>query len=724
MANDDFTTHDDQLTPDTPEHDSGHPAGENPFYAEVPSDDLVIDTAIVFDEPADSAATDFHAGSDGERVEESPSLQDSSEVEAIPEGQSEAPHDYTVTDFGGAGTSVSLEADQLEQSEDEVAAPAEADTAAFVGEALAEDGVVEEGAPEDAPHDYSVTDFGGAGSPASLEADISTEDDMPSFEAVEGSAGPEDSASPSDEVADGDAQWLAANAEADTSDQPGEGAPLVADFELEADTDLTRPAPVPQDSVSEVLASNASISHSLIEDAAPADLSISADAFAAAAPIAAADDAGPVADFAPAETTAPVADFAPVPEETPTFTNDISASPQIDAPELVPADTPVVEEEPPAVAAPIPVLRPERGDDSTWQEISRRRSLFPPVSESSLEATTPALPAEDAQAAHSANPFGADAVGADTPIVEADAPADSLVEEIVEEAEVHTTTIPVASPESVENYQPGPHSGEIPVDVLSSREKDSDDLSTTAIRRDLFAPTPTVDEDSSASWHQALHASATPLPAGDTPQKLDDAIFEGTTVVPVVPSRVSAHVASLLLTLLLVPVTWYFFADAGARMTLAEGAPIASGQLSLWALAEFAIGIIGLLIVIALAARSSVGAWVSGVLLTVLGLPWLLVPAAMMSLTQGSFDALAKFGVIGQNLAHHLQVSAYSGRLLLLGLAIWGIGIVSHSARRKGRSEEALRAEVERVNPVGAHLTWSGRRRAAKEAARRERPRH
>ena len=39
--------------------------------------------------------------------------------------------------------------------------------------------------------------------------------------------------------------------------------------------------------------------------------------------------------------------------------------------------------------------------------------------------------------------------------------------------------------------------------------------------------------------------------------------------------------------------------------------------------------------------------------------------------------------------------------------------------RRKGRAEEALRAEVERVNPTGAYFTARARRRAEKAAGLR-----
>ena len=66
------------------------------------------------------------------------------------------------------------------------------------------------------------------------------------------------------------------------------------------------------------------------------------------------------------------------------------------------------------------------------------------------------------------------------------------------------------------------------------------------------------------------------------------------------------------------------------------------------------------------------------------------------------------------NLAHHFQASAFSGRFALLGLIVLVGAWVSHWVRRRGRSEEALRAEVEKINPEGAFFSWRARRRAAK----------
>lgn len=71
-------------------------------------------------------------------------------------------------------------------------------------------------------------------------------------------------------------------------------------------------------------------------------------------------------------------------------------------------------------------------------------------------------------------------------------------------------------------------------------------------------------------------------------------------------------------------------------------------------------------------------------------------------------------GVVGTNIANNIQRDAYSGRILLLGLALLGVAIIAVQVRRRGRAEEALRARVESVNPDGAYLSARERRRAEK----------
>ena len=48
-----------------------------------------------------------------------------------------------------------------------------------------------------------------------------------------------------------------------------------------------------------------------------------------------------------------------------------------------------------------------------------------------------------------------------------------------------------------------------------------------------------------------------------------------------------------------------------------------------------------------------------------------------------------------------------------------GLGYVSHSVRRTGRAEEALRTSIEAVNPAGALYSRRARKKAAKDLTRK-----
>ncbi|MGO3795851.1 MAG: hypothetical protein ACTJGR_01855 [Pauljensenia sp.] len=252
----------------------------------------------------------------------------------------------------------------------------------------------------------------------------------------------------------------------------------------------------------------------------------------------------------------------------------------------------------------------------------------------------------------------------------------------------------------------------------SDGEVGDDDLDQTRVhRRSFVSPQEASEEDpGEAQWRPRSSTEEDGSHSATTPRSLDDALFEGATVVPEVPSRAGAHVWSLILTLLLVPLAWYLLADAGARMTLATDNPMTTGVLNPAALAELAGGIILVVLIAVLARHSSLGAHVIGIVVTVLGLPWVVAPGASARLVLPAMEWLDQWNAFGANLAHHVQSSGYSGRLLLAGVVLLLLGWTSHRVRRAGRDEEVLRAEVERVNPQGAHLTWRERRRAARAA--------
>ena len=227
------------------------------------------------------------------------------------------------------------------------------------------------------------------------------------------------------------------------------------------------------------------------------------------------------------------------------------------------------------------------------------------------------------------------------------------------------------------------------------------------------------NEDSEAATLAAIASTATRGDKSDAPSSLDDELFSAAPEITEMPSRTGAHWLSFLLFLLLVPAGWYLAADAGARMTLADAAPMYTGVASIVALGEILGAIIISAILFATARRSSLGAWLMGIVTLIVGLPWLMAPGITAASVLSALTALTNTGSLGANLAHHLQASGYSGRFALLGIFLMGLAYVSHSARRTGRAEEALRTSLEATNPAGAFYSKRARKKAAKDAARK-----
>ncbi len=227
------------------------------------------------------------------------------------------------------------------------------------------------------------------------------------------------------------------------------------------------------------------------------------------------------------------------------------------------------------------------------------------------------------------------------------------------------------------------------------------------------------NEDSEAATLAAIASTAARGDKSDAPSSLDDELFSAAPEITEMPSRTGAHWLSFLLFLLLVPAGWYLAADAGARMTLADTAPIYTGVASIVALGEILGAIVISAILFVAARRSSLGAWLMGIVTLIVGLPWLMAPGITEASLLPTLTALTNTGSLGANLSHHLQASGYSGRFALLGIALMGLAYVSHSARRTGRAEEALRISLESTNPAGAFYSKRARKKAAKDAARK-----
>ena len=305
-------------------------------------------------------------------------------------------------------------------------------------------------------------------------------------------------------------------------------------------------------------------------------------------------------------------------------------------------------------------------------------------------------------------------------------PKDAAPEESEEAPDsAHTTTIPAASEAAEEEPEDSPSVTEVP-DALSRRtpaqpetaEEPEDEVESTQVRRRAFIAPAAESATTEASWKPREDSGERTVPQ-ETPESLDDALFEGATVVPEMPSRAAAHWSSLALGIFVLPITWYLIADAGARMTLPGGNPAATGVINWLAITEVAIAFVAVIALFEAFKRSSLGAWIGGLCFFAAGLPWVFAPGFTSAHTVSTLHFLQNSGALGANLAHHLQASGYSGRLLFLGLALLGIASLSHSVRRRGRNEEAMREQVERVNPAGAHFTARERRRAEKAAGLR-----
>lgn len=462
------------------------------------------------------------------------------------------------------------------------------------------------------------------------------------------------------------------------------------------------------------------------------------------APSAEATDEPEITDEAPAEEApaeeAPAEDTASD-EPTPASSNEEGEQPEASADQAEEAENPfasllssadedaageatedVTEDPEPALA---PVMTPaqaaaalseanDEATDDTSDEAEAPSSDGQPSGEEPAEGAVSAVGGAAAEAsAHSPSSrrsmiFGdEETLSSSIPAVAAEeenAPADTSTEEEPEAEEETpftepTTQLPTQNTEASYSFE----------------DQDAAEAARPR-RRSLLGE---GNEDSEAATLAAIASTAARGDKSDAPSSLDDELFSAAPEITEMPSRTGAHWLSFLLFLLLVPAGWYLAADAGARMTLADAAPMYSGVASIVALGEILGTIIISAILFATARRSSLGAWLMGIVTLIVGLPWLMAPGITGASVLSALTALTNTGSLGANLSHHLQASGYSGRFVLLGVVLMGLAYVSHSARRTGRAEEALRTSLEATNPAGAFYSKRARKKAAKEAARK-----
>ncbi|MDO5034870.1 MAG: hypothetical protein Q4E01_05755, partial [Actinomycetaceae bacterium] len=221
---------------------------------------------------------------------------------------------------------------------------------------------------------------------------------------------------------------------------------------------------------------------------------------------------------------------------------------------------------------------------------------------------------------------------------------------------------------------------------------EDDDLEATKVRRQslLNPEVPTEPEpEATSSW----------IPR-ETPEDDDTkSIFEDATVIPEVPSRIGARVWSFLLTFVGVIAAWYLLTDAAARLTLAAGNPVATGVINPAALIELGAGAIVAIIVVLLNIRSSLGSLIFGFITMVAGGFFLAVPELTKQYMTPAYDWLTAFNDFGGNVAHHIQWTGYTGVMAVSGLILFVIGLTAIFARRDGRRDQEIRAQIEQLAP-------------------------
>ena len=580
---------------------------------------------------------------------------------------------------------------------------------------------------------------------------------------VSAPAGDLPAVSPTDEagVASG-----AEDAPADaSSDAPEAGAS--AQLEGEASDDEAATSEAEADTVSSDEAAAEATEETPVEEGAeapaqeapsdePAEASSTGDAAEAESnePSAPVVEDAPVAEEAPAEESAAQGEDAT--DDEPEQADEPADDETIDAPKQ--ADEPAEEHEParspvmtPAQAAAalglnLDSVREHREEDTNEPADAAQDASTDDVEETPVDAKETPVDAEQ-HADEATTAEGAEASKEDEEPVsavggaaaEATHPLASRRSMIFGDEEPASPSIPALSPAE---QQVGAPSAQEPAERDTASDEDTTKDSMTALvdgptkqlptqatsysfadqdqaeaerprRRSLLG----ADDDERDAATLAAIASANRDRSENTkePAGLDDELFSAAPVITEMPSRRGAHFLSLLLFLVLTPLGWYLASDAGARMTLADAAPMYTGVASILALGELLGAIVVAVILCATARRSSLGAWIMGVATLIVGLPWVLAPGITASTLLASLNALSASSSLGANLSHHLQASGYSGRFAILGIVLMGVGYLSHSARRTGRAEEALRTSIEAVNPAGAFYSKRARKKAAKD---------
>ncbi|WP_461013385.1 hypothetical protein [Trueperella pyogenes] len=305
-------------------------------------------------------------------------------------------------------------------------------------------------------------------------------------------------------------------------------------------------------------------------------------------------------------------------------------------------------------------------------------------------------PAEQAEAPHTLDKEDAAADGHDEPSPDAASPAESP-SPWAAEAPAPTVPVPTDRPEQPEQPAdlPAPaepvaaaqpeHRGPTRTSVMSATT-----IGAFAAAAPSAAPT-AASPDSTASPATTISEPAF-IAATDTDERRerwsndpgDDVLTEDIPAEP--KKRGLAHVGTFFLTLLLLPVAWYFISDAGARLAVVPGNPWLTGSVQLMPLGELLAGIVVVGVIWLAARASSLGAQVLGTIVFLAGAAALVVPQLAQNLIAQLDIAIGSYNAFTGNVVYHLTNDLASGRLAVFGALLLLTGLVAHGSRRRGQT--------------------------------------
>lgn len=348
--------------------------------------------------------------------------------------------------------------------------------------------------------------------------------------------------------------------------------------------------------------------------------------------------------------------------------NEVQEAPQVaspapasqDAAQVAPQDSPQV-----APAETEPAFEESPAQNAQFDDVDNTQAWSTFLSEESTNQEPAAIP-------ESSRP---DAAAQPAP----EEPADA-------NAAVSTTSPYTAKTDAAGGDEPGNE----PVNEPSNQPEN--ETETTMVRRkslldgaatnmDILEP----EEEVEPQW-QPREAK---LLGKDDAALAEGNVLAGATVKPGPISRAGAHAMSLLLSVFLLPFAWAFLKHASGLLFSAEKSAWNTGHYSIEGLIFLVLGL-AVIVVVGIAVRlSSLGMFVGGILLSVVGLVFVTLPFVMKDLVEPTLTWLSHSTLLPLKLlSYFIESSAASGQFLVIGVVMIMIGVVGHTARRRGRSDQ------------------------------------